>query len=145
MKTIISVLLALFILIPSHGFGEPAKNPLTPNDSVELPGVQHTTANAIEVNEKYLVEQRVMSLPGQHAKTVDLYISRMASIPGASDLGWQVHKVEGGYEVIREIQKDLKVFSFKWKVDDSGEITPINKRAKDIMKKPDPVTEKPTN
>jgi hypothetical protein len=145
MKTIISVLLALFILIPSHGFGEPVKNSLPPNDSVELPDAQQTTANAIEVNEKYLVEQRVMSLPGRHAKTVDLYISKMAAIPGASDLGWQVQRVEGGYEVIREIQKDLKVFSFKWRVNDSGEITPINKRAKDIMKKPDPVSEKPTN
>ena len=145
MKTIISFLLALFILIPSHGFGEPVKNSLPPKDSAELPGAQQATANAIEVNEKYLVEQRVMNLPGRHAKTVDLYISKMASIPGASDLGWQVQKVEGGYEVIREIQKDLRVFSFKWMVDDSGEITPINKSAKDITKKPDPVSEKPTN
>ena len=65
--------------------------------------------------------------------------------PLSTDLGWQVHKIDGGYEVIREIQKGLKVFSFKWRVDDSGEITPINKGAKDIMKKPDPVSEKPTN
>jgi hypothetical protein len=145
MKTIISVLLALFILIPSHGSGEPTKNPLTPNDPIELPGAQQATAKSIEENEKFLVEQRVRNLPGQHAKTVDLYISKMASIPGASDLGWQVHKVEGGYKVIREIQKGLKVFSFVWRVDDSGEITPINKSAKDIMKKPDPVSEKPIN
>ena len=145
MKIIISVLLALFILIPSHGFGEPVKNPLPSNNSVELPGTQQPTANAIGVNEKYLVEQRVMSLPGRHAKTVDLYISKMAAIPGASDLGWQVQKVEGGYEVIREIQNGLRVFSFKWRVDASGEITPINKRAKDVMKKPDPVSEKPTH
>jgi hypothetical protein len=87
MKTIISVLLALFILIPSHGSGEPAKNPLTPNDPIELPGAQQTTANAIEENEKSLAEQKVRNLPGQHAKTVDLYISKMAAIPGASDLG----------------------------------------------------------
>ena len=114
MKTFISFLLALFILIPSHGFGEPVKNPLTPKDSVELPDTQQATANAIEMNEKYLVEQRVMSLPSRHAKTVDLYISKMAAIPGASDLGWQVHSVDNGYEVVRQIQKGLTVFSFKW-------------------------------
>ena len=145
MKTIISILLALFIFIPSHGFGEPVKNSLPPKDSAELLGTQQATADATGVNEKHLAEQRVMSLPGQHAKTVDLYISKMAAIPGATDLGWQVHKIDGGYEVIREIQKGLKVFSFKWRVDDSGEITPINKGAKDIMKKPDPVSEKSTN
>jgi hypothetical protein len=145
MKTIISVLLALFILIPSHGSGEPTKNPLTPNDPIELPGAQQATANAIEENEKSLAEQKVRNLPGKHAKTVDLYISKMAAIPGASDLGWQVHKVDNGFEVIREIQKGLKVFSFKWRVDDSGKITPISKKAQDITKKPDPVSKKPTN
>ena len=145
MKTFISFLLALFILIPSHGFGEPVKNPLTPKDSVELPDTQQATANAIEMNEKYLVEQRVMSLPSRHAKTVDLYISKMAAIPGASDLGWQVHSVDNGYEVVRQIQKGLTVFSFKWSVSSSGEITPLNKRAKDITKQPDPVPEKPAN
>ena len=145
MKIIFSILLTLFILIPSHSFGEPVKNPLTPKDSVELPGTQQATAKAIEINEKYLVEQRVMSLPSRHAKTVDLYINKMAAIPGASDLGWQVQRVEDGYEVTREIQNGLKVFSFKWGVSDSGEITPLNQRAKDITKKPEPVPEKPTN
>ena len=145
MKLFFSFLLTLFILIPSHGSGEPAKNPLAPTDPAELRGTQQATANAIEMNEKYLVEQRVMSLPSRHAKTVDLYISKMASIPGASDLGWQVQKVEDGYEVIREIQKGLKVFSFKWSVSSSGEITPLNKRAEDITKRPDPVPEKSTN
>ena len=145
MKTIISVVLALFILIPSHSFGEPAKNPMPPKDSVELPGVQHTKANAIEDNEKSLAEQKVRNLPGRHAKTVDLYISKMAAIPGASDLGWQVQKVEGGYDVTREIQNGLKVFSFKWRVADTGETTPRNKRARDVMKEPDPITEKPSN
>ncbi len=145
MKIIFSILLTLFILIPSHSFGEPVKNPLTPKDSVELPGTQQATAKAIEINEKYLVEQRVMSLPSRHAKTVDMYINKMAAIPGASDLGWQVHKIDDGFEVIREIQKGLKVFSFKWSVSSSGEITPISKRAKDITKQSDPVAEKPAN
>ena len=145
MKIFFSILLTLFILIPSHVFGEPVKNPLTPKDSVELPGTQQATPNAIEMNEKYLVEQRVMSLPSHHAKTVDLYISKMAAIPGASDLGWQVHSVDNGYEVVRQIQKGLKVFSFKWSVSSSGEITPLNKRAEDITKQPDPVPEKSTN
>ena len=145
MKIIFSILLALFILNPSHGSGEPTKNPLTPKDSVELPGTQQATPNAVEMNEKYLVEQRVMSLPSRHAKTVDLYISKMASIPGASDLGWQVRSIDNGYEVVRQIQKGLTVFSFKWSVSGSGEITPLNKRAKDITKQPDPVPEKPAN
>jgi hypothetical protein len=68
----------------------------------------------------------------------------MAAIPGASDLGWQVNRVEDGYEVIREIQRNLQVYSFIWRVSDSGEITPINRKAKDITKQPDPVQEKPT-
>lgn len=145
MKIIFSFLLTLFILIPSHGSGEPAKNPLTPKDTAELHGTQQATANAIEDKEKFLAEQKVKNLPGRHAKTVDLYISKMASIPGASDLGWQVHSVDKGYEVVREIQKGLKVFSFKWSVSSSGEITPLNKRAEDITKQPDPVPEKPAN
>jgi hypothetical protein len=145
MKTIISVLLALFILIPSYGFGEPAKNPISPGETVELPTNQNTAADAIGVNKKYLVEQRVRNLPSKYAKTVDMYISKMAAIPGGSDLGWQVHKVDNGFEVIREIQKGLKVFTFKWRVADSGEITPISQKAKDITKKTDPVSEKPTN
>ena len=145
MKTILSLLLALFILIPSHGSGEPAKNPLTPTDTVELSGTQQAAADTLEDKEKFLAEQKVINLPGRHAKTVDLYITRMASIPGASDLGWQVQRVEDGYEVTREIQNRLKVFSFKWGVSDSGEITPLNQRAKDITKKPEPVPEKPTN
>ena len=145
MKTIFSILLTLFILIPSHVFGEPAKNPLTPNDTAELRGTQQATANAIEDKEKLLAEQKVQNQPSKHARTVDLYISKMAAIPGASDLGWQVQKVEDGYEVIREIQKGLKVFSFKWSVSSSGEITPLNKRAEDITKQPDPVPEKSTN
>jgi hypothetical protein len=145
MKIIFSILLVLFIFIPSHGSGEPAKNPLTPKDSVELPGTQQATANAIEDKEKLLAEQKVKNLPGRHAKTVDLYISKMAAIPGASDLGWQVHSVDNGYEVVRQIQKGLTVFSFKWSVSSSGEITPLNKRAEDITKQPDPVPEKPAN
>jgi len=145
MKTILSLLLALFILIPSYGSGEPSKNPLPSTDTVELSGTQQAAADTLEDKEKFLAKQKVINLPGRHAKTVDLYITRMASIPGASDLGWQVQRVEDGYEVTREIQNGLKVFSFKWGVSDSGEITPLNKRAKDITKKPEPVPEKPAN
>ena len=145
MKTIISFLLALAFLIPSHGSGEPAKNPLTPKDTSELSGTQLAAADTQEDEGKFLAEQKVRNQPSRHAKTVDLYISKMAAIPGASDLGWQVQRVEDGYEVIREIQKGLKVFSFKWGVSDSGEMTPLNKRAQDITKKPDLVPEKPAN
>lgn len=145
MKTILSLLLALFILVPSHGSGEPAKNPLTPKDTAELSDTQQAEADTLEEEGKFLAEQKVRNQPGRHAKTVDLYISKMAAIPGASDLGWQVHKVEDGYEVIREIQKGLTVFSFKWGVSDSGEITPLNKRAQDITQKTEPVPEKPAN
>ena len=145
MKTIISFLLALAFLIPSHGSGEPAKNPLTPKDTAELSGTQQAAPDTQEDEGKFLAEQKVRNQPGRHAKTVDLYISKMAAIPGASDLGWQVQRVEDGYEVTREIQKGLKVFSFKWGVSDSGEITPLNKRAQDITKKPDLVPEKPAS
>jgi hypothetical protein len=69
----------------------------------------------------------------------------MAAIPGAVDLGWQVHRIENGYDVVREIQKGLKVFTFKWRVADSGEITPISKKAKDITKKTEPEPKKSTN
>ena len=145
MKTILSLLLALFILIPSHGSGEPAKNPLAPKNTAELSGTQQAAADTLEDKGKVQAEQKVRNQPSRHAKTVDLYINRMASIPGGSDLGWQVHRVEDGYEVIREIQNGLKVFTFKWGVSESGEITPLNKRAQDITKQPEPVPEKPAS
>jgi len=145
MKKITPLLVLLFILFPSYGSGEPAQSPIIPKDTVELPDTQEATVDAFEENEKILIEQKVRNQPSKHAKTVDLYISKMAAIPGASDLGWQVHRVENGYEVVREIQKGLKVFSFAWKFADSGEITPINKRAEDITKKLDSASEKPTN
>jgi hypothetical protein len=145
MKKITLLFVILIILFPSYGSGEPAKDPITTEETIELPTTQGTAAEAIGVNKEYLVEQRVRSLPGRHAKTVDLYISKMAAIPGAVDLGWQVHRIENGYDVVREIQKGLKVFTFKWRVADSGEITPISKKAKDITKKTEPEPKKSTN
>ena len=133
MKAIISIYLALLIFIPTISAAESAKNPLP------------ATENNILNDEKFQAQEWVMAQPARHAKTVDLYISKMAAIPGAKDLGWQVHKVDNGYEVIREIQKSMKVFSFKWGVSDTGEITPLNKRAQDITKQPDPVPEKDAN
>ena len=145
MKAYFSILLALLILIPTVSTAESAKSPLSTTTTVTPAISQQPTENAFENNAKLQAEQRVMALPSIHAKTVDLYITRMASIPGAVDLGWQIHEVDNGYEVIREIQKGLKVFTFKWGMSDSGEITPLSKRAKDITKQPDPVPEKDAN
>lgn len=141
MKKFSVPLLLMLFLIPSFGFGKPDVDSIASKETGELPATQDSAADAVEVNEKYLVEQRVKNLPSKHAKTVDLYISKMAAIPGATDLGWQVHEIENGYDVIREIQKGLKVFTFKWRVTDTGEITPISKKAKDITKKTKPVPE----
>lgn len=141
----ISILLVLLILLPTIGAGEPSKSSLSTGTTIVPAVSQQPSENAINNNAKLQAEQRVMALPSNHAKTVDMYISRMASIPGAVDLGWQVHKADNGYEVVREIQNSMKVFTFKWGVSDSGEITPLSKRAQDITKQPDPAPEKAAN
>jgi hypothetical protein len=141
MKKLTVPLMLLLFLIPSPGFGKPDADSIASKETGERPATQDDAADAVEVNEIYMVEQRVKNLPSKHAKTVDLYISKMASIPGATDLGWQVHEIENGYDVTREIQKGLKVFTFKWRVSDTGEIIPISKKAKDITKKTKPVPE----
>lgn len=100
-------------------------------------GQLSVTTNSEEtgIREEYLAEQKVKMLPSKHGKTVDSYMTNMAKIPMAEDLGWKVYAIEDGYEVERSILvNNSKTFRYTWKVSNSGEVTPVNDGARSLMK-----------
>ena len=87
------------------------------------------------VRKEYLAEQKVKMLPSKHGSTIDSYMTNMAKIPMAEDLGWKVYTGEDGYEVERSILiNNSKTLRYKWKVSNSGEVSPANDRARALMK-----------
>jgi hypothetical protein len=87
------------------------------------------------VSKEYLAEQKVKMLPSKHGSTIDSYLTNMARIPIAEDLGWKVSAVDDGFEVVRSIMVDnSRVFRYKWKVSDTGEVTPLDDGARSLMK-----------
>ena len=99
---------------------------------------QLQTATNIEetgVNKEYLAAQKVKMLPSKHGDSIDSYMTKMARIPMAEDLGWEVYPLEDGYEVERSILiNNAKTFRYKWKVSNSGEVSPVNDIARALMK-----------
>ena len=87
------------------------------------------------VRKEYLAEQKVKMLPSKHGDTIDSYMTNMANIPIAEDFGWKVYAIENGYAVERSILvNNSRTLIYKWKVSNSGEVSPVNDRARSLMK-----------
>ena len=129
------IFLAAFLLLACAPFFA-ASSEIDATDQPQPEDSISTTASETEgVREEYLAEQKVKALPSNHGGTIDAYLTNMSKIPVAEDLGWQVNRDEGGYEVMRSILIQKKeTFEYKWQVSDSGEINPVNDRAKKLMK-----------
>lgn len=134
MKKCIPALLIILLSVYGVCFAETSENPPKLQSTRE----QLSTATPLEepgVRQEYLAEQKVKMLPSRHGDTVDSYLTNMTRIPAAADLGWQVKAIEDGYEVERLILiKDSKTLHYKWKVTHTGETSPVNDRAKALMK-----------
>ena len=94
-----------------------------------------SSSDEIGVSKEYLAEQKVKTLPSIHGDTVDSYLTNMTKIPMAEDLGWKVYAIKDGYEVERSILIDnSKTFRYKWKVSNTGEVTPLDDEARNLTK-----------
>ncbi|UCD66245.1 MAG: hypothetical protein JSW69_01045 [Deltaproteobacteria bacterium] len=133
MKKIIPILfLALFCLsgICFAGSQEDLSKQQNSNEQLST-----SSSDDIGVRKEYLAEQKVKMLPSIHGDTVDSYLTNMAKIPMAEDLGWKVYAIEDGYEVERSILVNKsKMFRYKWKVSNTGEVTPLDDEARKLTK-----------
>ncbi len=134
MKKFISLFLLVLFFSYTVSFADTSSNPATQqNISEQLPAVDGSETTGIR--KEYLAEQKVKMLPSRHGKTIDSYLTNMTRIPKAQDLGWKVYTVEDGYEVERSILiNNTKTYRYKWKVSNSGEVSPADDRARSLMK-----------
>jgi hypothetical protein len=103
------------------------------NSNEQIPSA--TSSEKAGVRKEYLAEQKVKMLPSKHGKTIDSYLTNMTRIPMAEDLGWKVYIIEDGYEVERSILiNNKKTLRYKWKVSNSGEVSPVDDGARSLMK-----------
>ena len=129
------LLMLLFLFFYSLCFADDSNDnaAVQPNSKEEVPAVNDSEHTGIR--KEYLAEQKVKTLPSRHGKTIDAYLTNMAKIPMAEDLGWKVYTVKDGYEVERSILiNNSKTLRYKWKVPDSGEVSPVDDRARSLMK-----------
>lgn len=134
MKKFIPLLVVLFSFSYAMCYADSLEKAAEQQSST---GQLSVTTNSEEtgIREEYLAEQKVKMLPSKHGKTVDSYMTNMAKIPMAEDLGWKVYAIEDGYEVERSILvNNSKTFRYTWKVSNSGEVTPVNDGARSLMK-----------
>ena len=134
MKKLVPILFTALILINT---GSLAGSLNSPADQAVEPGQLSDKTGLDEpgVRKEYLAEQKVKLLPSKHGSTIDSYLTNMTRIPMAEDLGWKVYPVEDGFEVERSIQiNNSKIIRYKWKVSDSGEVTPLDDGARSLMK-----------
>jgi len=134
MKKFIHLLLMLYSLFfcsliladsSNHAVQQTGKEEVPVADNSEHTGIR----------KEYLAEQKVKMLPSKHGDTIDSYLTNMTRIPMAEDLGWKVYTIEDGYEVERSILiNNSKTLRYKWKVSDSGEVSPVDDRARSLMK-----------
>ena len=134
MKKFIPFFLLVLFFSYTVSFADTSSNPATQqNISKQLPDVGDSATTGIR--KEYLAEQKVKMLPSSHGKTIDSYLTNMTKIPMAQDLGWKVYTVEDGYEVERSILiNNRKTYRYKWKVSNSGEVSPADDRARSLMK-----------
>lgn len=134
MKKFIPFFLLVLFFSYTVSFADTSSNPATQqNISKQLPDVGDSETTGIR--KEYLAEQKVKMLPSSHGKTIDSYLTNMTKIPMAQDLGWKVYTVEDGYEVERSILiNNRKTYRYKWKVSNSGEVSPADDRARSLMK-----------
>jgi len=134
MKKFIPFYLLVLFFSYTVSFADTSSNPATQqNISKQLPDVGDSETTGIR--KEYLAEQKVKMLPSSHGKTIDSYLTNMTKIPMAQDLGWKVYTVEDGYEVERSILiNNRKTYRYKWKVTNSGEVSPADDRARSLMK-----------
>ena len=134
MKKFIPFYLLVLFFSYTVSFADTSSNPATQqNISKQLPDVGDSETTGIR--KEYLAEQKVKMLPSSHGKTIDSYLTNMTKIPMAQDLGWKVYTVEDGYEVERSILiNNTKTYRYKWKVSNSGEVSPADDRARSLMK-----------
>jgi hypothetical protein len=134
MKKFIPFFLLVLFFSYTVSFADTSSNPATQqNISKQLPDVGDSETTGIR--KEYLAEQKVKMLPSSHGKTIDSYLTNMTKIPMAQDLGWKVYTVEDGYEVERSILiNNRKTYRYKWKVTNSGEVSPADDRARSLMK-----------
>jgi hypothetical protein len=134
MKKFIPLFLLVLFFSYTVSFADTSSNPATQqNISKQLPDVGDSETTGIR--KEYLAEQKVKMLPSSHGKTIDSYLTNMTKIPMAQDLGWKVYTVEDGYEVERSILiNNRKTYRYKWKVTNSGEVSPADDRARSLMK-----------
>ena len=134
MKKFIPFFLLVLFFSCTVSFADTSSNPATQqNISKQLPDVGDSETTGIR--KEYLAEQKVKMLPSSHGKTIDSYLTNMTKIPMAQDLVWKVYTVEDGYEVERSILiNNRKTYRYKWKVSNSGEVSPADDRARSLMK-----------
>ena len=134
MKKTVLILTCLLCFSAAQCFAASDAIPAPPSGTNEQPAASAGLEDQ-GTRPEYIAEQKVKMLPSKHGGTVDAYMTNMAKIPFAEDLGWQVKALEDGYEVERSLLiNNTKTFSYKWKVSDSGEVTPLNDGARSLMK-----------
>ena len=135
MKKCISVLLMLPFFLAAVCLADSSDTPAIPqNLNEQLPSAAGSEKAGVGSNE-YLAEQKVKMLPSTHGKSIDSYLTNMTKIPMAEDLGWKVYTVEDGYEVERSILiNNTKTLRYKWKVSNSGEVSPAGDKERSLMK-----------
>ena len=135
-KFFVALLLIYFYPASFCLAGQNAQQTIKPPDTNEqqsLAPLRQETG----VRPEYVAEQKVKMLPSRHGKTIDSYLTNMAKIPVAEDLGWEVTEAEDGFEVVRSILiKNKTTYFYRWKVFHSGEVIPVNDRAKKLMDNP---------
>jgi len=132
-KSAVALVIVVFFLqsLSYAGPNENAAKQSNPDNGLPTASLADETG----VSKEYLAEQKVKMLPSRHGDTIDSYMTNMARIPMAEDLGWQVYPIADGYEVERSILiKNSKIIRYKWKVSHSGEVSPVDDKSRSLMK-----------
>lgn len=134
MKRFVQLLTIILFFTHTICFADSHNSPLIQDNLKEQTPVSANLEEA-GASQEFIAEQKVKMLPSKHGATIDSYMTNMSKIPMAEDLGWKVTAIEDGYEVERSLlMNNSKTLRYKWKVSNAGEVSPLNDRARSLMK-----------
>lgn len=132
MKKIKWMLFVFVLLAGTSGFAETFEDWPPYKDYLKVKHKYRSTTFEKMLRDSYVAEKKVRSLPCSKGGTLDEYFSKNLKSP-ADDLGWNEFEVDNGYDVVRTIiinpYKSLATLKYKWHVDPSGKVTPLNSEA----------------
>lgn len=96
----------------------------------ELPDKYKTIETEKLYKNSYAAENKVKNFPCSEGGTIEQFLNKKAEIPAIEDLGWNVYPWEDGFEVERRLLLDQGMsLEYKWHVDNSGKVKPLNGKA----------------